>query len=155
MLILNGIDEVRAAVGTHLGHSDYRVVTQQEIDRFAALTGDEQWIHVDVERAKEGPFGGTIAHGLLTLSLGPRLAKTIYRIDGMAVGVNYGYNKIRFPAPVPVNSKVRLGATLSSVEDVAGGVPEGITFVWEVEGGTKPACVAEMLLRYTPAGGSR
>ena len=155
MLILNGIDEVRAAVGTHLGHSDYRVVTQQEIDRFAALTGDEQWIHVDVERAKEGPFGGTIAHGLLTLSLGPRLAKTIYRIDGMAVGVNYGYNKIRFPAPVPVNSKVRLGATLSSVEDVAGGVQVGITFAWEVEGGTKPACVAEMLLRYTPAGGSR
>jgi len=155
MHVLNGIDEVRAAVGTHLGHSDYRVVTQEEIDRFAALTGDEQWIHVDPERARTGPFGGTIAHGLLTLSLGPLLAKAIYRIDGMTMGVNYGYNKIRFPAPVPVNSKVRLGATLSSVEDVAGGVQVGITFVWEVEGGNKPACVAEMLLRYTPAGGSR
>ncbi|HEY3713422.1 MAG TPA: MaoC family dehydratase [Jatrophihabitantaceae bacterium] len=152
MHILNGTDEVRAAVGTHLGYSDYRVVTQDDIDRFAELTGDDQWIHVDVERAGAGPFGGTIAHGLLTLSLGPFLARTLYRIEGMAMGVNYGYDKIRFPAPVPVNSKIRLGATVSSVEDVqggSGGIQVGLTFVWELEGGTKPACVAEMLLRYS------
>ena len=150
MHILNGIDEVRAAVGTHLGYSDYRVVTQDDIDRFAELTGDDQWIHVDVERAGAGPFGATIAHGLLTLSLGPFLARTLYRIEGMAMGVNYGYDKIRFPAPVPVNSKIRLGATVSSVEDVkSGGIQVGLTFVWELEGGAKPACVAEMFLRYS------
>ena len=151
MYVLNGIDEVRAAVGRHLGYSEYLVLTQEHIDRFAALTGDDQWIHVDAQRARTGPFGATIAHGLLTLSIGPTLARTLYRIDGMTMGVNYGYDKIRFPAPVPVESKVRLGATISSVDDVRGGVQVGITFVWEIEGGEKPACVAEMLLRYTGA----
>jgi acyl dehydratase len=147
--ILNGIEEVRAAVGRHLGYSEYKVVTQEDIDRFAELTGDDQWIHVDTELARTGPFGATIAHGLLTLSLGPRLARDVYRIEGMSMGVNYGYDKIRFPAPVPVDSKVRLGATISSVQDVKGGTQVGITFVWELEGVTKPACVAEMLLRYS------
>jgi acyl dehydratase len=151
MRIVTGLDEIRAAAGKHLGYSGYQVITQEDIDAFAALTGDDQWIHTDPQRAATGPFGGTIAHGLLTLSLGPRHAKTIYRIDGMAMGVNYGYDKIRFPAPVPVNSKIRLGATLSSVTDVPGGVQVGITFVWEVEGRTKPACVAEMLIRYAAA----
>lgn len=151
MHILTGIDEVRAALGTHLGHSDYRVVTQDDINRFADLTGDRQWIHVDPERAATGPFGTTIAHGLLTLSLGSRLATTVYRIDGMAMGLNYGYSKIRFPAPVPVNSKIRIGVTVSSVADVPGGIQVGITFVWEIEGGGKPACVAEMLIRYAEA----
>ena len=94
------------------------------------------------------PLGRTIAHGLLTLSIGPRHARTIYRIDGMMMGVNYGYDKIRFPAPFPVDSKVRVGATLSSVTEVPGGVQVGLTFVWEVAGGAKPACVAEMLIRY-------
>jgi acyl dehydratase len=148
--ILNGLDEIRAAVGTHLGYSDYRPVTQEDINAFGELTGDDQWIHVDVERAKkESPFGTTIAHGLLTLSLGPRLARTIYKIEGMKMGVNYGYDKIRFPSPVPVGSNVRLGALLSSVQDVANGVQVGITFVWELEGKDKPACIAEMLLRYS------
>jgi acyl dehydratase len=147
MRIFTGLDEIRAAVGEHLGHSEYQVVTQADIDAFAALTGDDQWIHVDPRRAADGPFGSTIAHGLLTLSLGPRHAKTIYRIDGMAMSVNYGYDKIRFPSPVPVDSKIRLGATLSSVTDVPGGAQVGITFVWEVEGQAKPACVAEMLIR--------
>jgi acyl dehydratase len=147
MRVFNGLDEVRAAVGEHLGYSDYQVITQQDIDAFGALTGDDQWIHTDPERAATGPFGTTIAHGLLTLSLGPRHAKTIYRIDGSRMSVNYGYEKIRFPSPVPVNSKVRLGATLTTVTDVAGGVQIGITFVWEVEGQAKPACVAEMLIR--------
>lgn len=148
MRIINGLAELRAAVGEHLGYSGFRSLSQDEINTFADLTGDHQWIHVDAEKAAQGPFGATIAHGLLTLSLGPTLAQTIYRIDGMAMAVNYGYDKIRFPTPVPVNSKLRLGATLSSVKDVAGGVQVGITFVWEVAGQSKPACVAEMLLRY-------
>ena len=149
MRVLNGVDEVRAAVGQHLGFSDYRVVDQQDVDAFAELTGDDQWIHVDVERASRGPFGGTIAHGLFTLSLGPRLARSVYRIDGMRMGVNYGYDKIRFPAPVRVGAKVRLGVTLASVTEVPGGLQLALNFVWEVEGGAKPACVAEMLLRYS------
>jgi acyl dehydratase len=151
MRIIDGLDELKAGVGEHLGYSEYQTVTQEDIDSFAALTGDDQWIHVDRERAADGPFGGTIAHGLLTLSLGPRLARDVYRIQGMKMGVNYGYDKIRFPAPVPVNSNVRLGATLSSVQEVTGGVQVGITFVWEIAGVTKPACVAEMLLRYAAA----
>lgn len=149
MRILNGVDEVRAAVGEQLGYSDYRTVTQADVDAFAELTGDDQWIHVDVERAKDGPFGRTIAHGLLTLSLGPRLVRSIYKIEGMRMGVNYGYNKVRFPSPVPVDSKVRVGATLKGVEDVTGGLQVCLEFVWELEGGAKPACVAEMLLRYS------
>jgi acyl dehydratase len=149
MRVLNGVDEVRAAVGQQLGYSDYQVVDQRDIDAFAALTGDDQWIHVDVERASQGPFGGTIAHGLLTLSLGPKLARSVYRIDGMQMGVNYGYNKIRFPAPVPVGAKVRLGVTLADVSEVPGGLQVTLNFVWEVEGGGKPACAAEMLLRYS------
>ena len=149
MRVLNGVDEVRAAVGQQLGYSDYQVVDQQDVDAFAALTGDDQWIHVDVERAASGPFGGTIAHGLLTLSLGPRLARSVFRIDGMKMGVNYGYNKIRFPAPVPVGAKIRLGVTVADVSEAPGGLQVTLNFVWEVEGGVKPACVAEMLLRYS------
>lgn len=148
MRIINGLAELEASAGEHLGYSDYRSVTQNDIDKFAESTGDRQWIHVDAEKAATGPFGGTIAHGLLTLSLGPHLAHTIYRIDGMKMGVNYGYDKIRFPSPVPVDSKIRLGATLSSVQTVPSGVQVGITFVWEIAGQPKPACVAEMLLRY-------
>jgi acyl dehydratase len=149
MRVLNGVDEVRAAVGQQLGYSDYQVVDQRDVDAFAALTGDDQWIHVDVERAAHGPFDGTIAHGLLTLSLGPRLAPSVFRIDGMKMGVNYGYNKIRFPAPVPVGSKIRLGVTVADVSEVPGGLQVTLNFVWEVEGAAKPACVAEMLLRYS------
>jgi acyl dehydratase len=148
MRIITGLAGLNASVGQHLGHSDYRVITQEDIDRFADLSGDHQWIHVDTERAAQGPFGGTIAHGMLTLALGAQLASAVYRIEGMRMGVNYGYDKIRFPSPVPVNSKVRLGATLDSVQEVASGVQVGITFIWEIEGRPKPACVAEMLLRY-------
>ncbi|HEY4460703.1 MAG TPA: MaoC family dehydratase [Pseudonocardiaceae bacterium] len=151
MRVINGLDELKASVGEHLGYSEYQTVSQQDIDAFAALTGDDQWIHVDRERAANGPFGGTIAHGLLTLSLGPRLARDVYKIEGMTMGVNYGYDKIRFPAPVPVDSKVRLGVTLSSVQEVAGGIQVGITFLWEIADVSKPACVADMLLRYAAA----
>jgi len=148
MRVLDGADAVRAAVGEHLGYSSYRTVTQADIDTFAELSGDHQWIHVDAGRAAQGPFGGTIAHGLLTLSLGPALANEIYRIEGMKMGVNYGYDRIRFPAPVPVNSKVRLGAEIAGVEDVPGGLQLKLRFTWEMAGGGKPACVADMLLRY-------
>jgi len=147
MRVFHGIDEVKAAVGEHLGYSEYQVVTQQDINTFAALTGDDQWIHTDPRRAKDGPFGTAIAHGLLTLSLGPRHAKQVYKIDGLKAAVNYGYDKIRFPAPVRVDSRIRVGAVISSVADVKGGVQIAITFTWEIEGGTKPACVADMLVR--------
>ncbi|MEO3783735.1 MaoC family dehydratase [Actinocorallia sp. B10E7] len=148
MRVLNGVDEIRAAVGHHLGYSGYRTVTQKDIDTFAELTGDDQWIHVDAERAAQGPYGRTIAHGLLTLSLGPRLVREIYRIEGMKMGVNYGYDRIRFPSPVPVDSKVRVGAEIEDVEDASGGLLVRLRFTWEVEGASKPACVASMLLRY-------
>lgn len=149
MRVLDGIDELRAAVGEHLGYSDYRTVSQADINTFADLTGDHQWIHVDPDRATDGPFGGTIAHGLLTLSLGPRMVNDIFRIEGMRMGVNYGYDRIRFPAPVPVDSKVRVGAALEAVEEVPGGVQVRMAFTWEIEGRNKPACVAAMLLRYS------
>ncbi|GAB2862139.1 MaoC family dehydratase [Actinocorallia aurea] len=149
MRVLNGVEEIKAAIGEHLGYSSYRTVTQADIDTFAALTGDDQWIHVDPERAAQGPFGGTIAHGLLTLSLGPRLVREIYRIEGMRMGVNYGYDRIRFPSPVPVDAKVRVGAEIEDVQDVPGGLQVRLRFTWEVEGAAKPACVAAMLLRYS------
>ncbi|GAA0957915.1 MaoC family dehydratase [Actinocorallia libanotica] len=149
MRVLNGVDEIRASIGLHLGYSGYRTVTQRDIDVFAELTGDDQWIHVDAERAAQGPFGGTIAHGLLTLSLGPRLVREIYRIEGVRMGVNYGYDKIRFPSPVPVDAKVRVGAEIEDVQDVTGGILVRLRFTWEVEGAAKPACVASMLLRYS------
>lgn len=148
MRVLNGVDEIRAAIGEHLGHSEYRTVTQKDIDTFAELTGDDQWIHVDAGRAAQGPYGRTIAHGLLTLSLGPKLVREVYRIEGMKMGVNYGYDRIRFPSPVPVDSKVRVGAEIEDVEDVKGGLLVRLRFTWEVEGASKPACVASMLLRY-------
>ena len=118
---IDGIDGLKACVGQHLGYSDYVDITQEQVNLFAEATGDHQWIHVDVERATAGPFGGPIAHGYLTLSLGPALLPQIMRVNGVAMGVNYGTNKVRFPSPVPVGSKLRLGATLTGVEDVAGG----------------------------------
>ena len=144
---INGTDELRSLIGEHLGYSDYVEITQEQVNQFADATGDHQWIHVDVERAAAGPFGGPIAHGYLTLSLGPMLAPQIYRVDGFTMGVNYGADKIRFPAPVPVGSKLRLGATLLDVTDVAGGIQMKVEYAFEVEGGSKPACVAEAIFR--------
>ena len=149
MITVKGLDELRAKAGEHLGYSDWQEVTQDQVNLFADATGDHQWIHVDVERAKHGPFGGTIAHGYLTLSLGPTLlSQQIVKIEGMAMGLNYGCNKVRFPSPVPVGSKLRLGASLDSVQDVEGGVQAIITLTFELEGGSKPACVAEVVYRY-------
>ena len=115
---INGLDELTTLVGEHLGYSDYVEITQEQVNAFADATGDHQWIHVDVERAKAGPFGAPIAHGYLTLSLGPMLSPQVYRIDGFSMGVNYGAEKIRFPSPVPVGSKLRLGVTLLEVTEV-------------------------------------
>lgn len=145
---VDGIEGLKERVGSHLGYSPWHEVTQEQVNAFADATGDHQWIHVDVERAKAGPFGGPIAHGYLTLSLAPILLGEVLRVDGVAMGVNYGLNRLRFPAPVPVGSKMRLGAALDKVEDVAGGVQATVTATWEVEGGTKPVCVAELLFRY-------
>ena len=147
MLTLNGLDEVKAYVGKELGVSDWHEVTQEKIDRFAEVTGDDQWIHVDPERAKESPFGGTIAHGYYTLSLAPRFSYDMVNFEGFAFGVNYGLNRVRFPAPMPVGGKVRMRATLASVEEIPGGAQIATTLTFERDGGEKPVCVAESLAR--------
>ncbi len=146
---LAGLDAVRAAVGTHLGYSDWTTVTQERVNQFADATGDHQWIHVDVERAKaESPFGGPIAHGYLTLSLSNELLPQIVEVQGISMGVNYGVDKIRFPSPVPVGSRVRAGAELVEVSDVPGGLQTLVRITIEVEGASKPACVIDSLSRY-------
>ena len=141
-------DELTSRIGTHLGYSDYREVTQDQVNRFADATGDHQWIHIDVERAKAGPFGTPIAHGYLTLSLAPALLAEILQVSGVQMGVNYGANKIRFTAPVPVGAKVRAGVELKAVESIAGGAQITLQTTFECEGSTKPSCVAELLFRY-------
>jgi acyl dehydratase len=146
--VLDGVDAVRAAVGTHLGYSDWLEIDQERIDLFAAATGDDQWIHVDPVRAAEGPFGATIAHGYLTLSLTSLFLPQIVEVRGFSMGLNYGTAKVRFPAPVPVGSRVRGGAELTAVEDVPGGIQTTMVVTVEVEGGAKPACVVESLSRW-------
>jgi len=141
------IDELRSAVGTDVGSSDWIDIDQQRIDLFADATGDHQWIHVDPERAAAGPFGTTVAHGFLTLSLLPRLGEGLVDVEGMTMGVNYGLNKVRFPAPVPVGSRVRAHVRLLSVDDVPGGVQVVTQVTIEREGGDKPVCVADSVSR--------
>ncbi|SNR46111.1 MaoC family dehydratase [Blastococcus mobilis] len=141
--------EVPALLGTELGSSDWHEVTQDHVNLFAEATGDHQWIHVDVERAKaESPFGGPIAHGYLTLSLLASLSAQVLVVTDTVMAVNYGLNKVRFPSPVPVGSKVRLTATLKSVEEIVGGVQLVLAAVIEREGGDKPVCIAEPVFRY-------
>ena len=142
------IDDLTALVGTHLGYSDYVHVTQEQVNLFADATGDHQWIHVDPVRAEAGPFGRTIAHGYLTLSLIPVLLGGVMKVDGVTMGVNYGSNKVRFTSPVPVGSEIRAGATLASVEEVSGGVQVTLDVVVEVKDATKPSCVAQVVSRY-------
>src|SRR2546430_5446818 len=146
---IKGAEELKSKVGDHLGYSDWHAVTQEQVNLFAEATGDHQWIHVDPERAKAGPFGGTIAHGYLTMSLAPALLQEVWQVDGMRMGLNYGINKLRFPAPVPVGSKVRADVTLGNVEEVGGGgfqVTLNVTV--EIDGQDKPGCVAEVVYRY-------
>ena len=146
--VINGIEGLTAQVGQHLGYSDYVDITQERVNQFAEATGDHQWIHVDPERArKESPFGGPIAHGYLTLSLGPMLGPLVYQVSGVKLGVNYGANKVRFMAPVPVGARVRLGAKLLTADAIAGGVQATFEYTFEVEGATKPSCVAEVIFR--------
>jgi acyl dehydratase len=147
MKIYESVDALRAAVGQHAGYSDWHEVTQEQIDLFARATGDYQWIHVDPERAARGPFGTTIAHGYLTLSLIPMLAAQVSRVEGVSMVVNYGLNRVRFPSPVPVGSRVRAGVVPKSVEDVPGGVQVISEVTIEREGGDKPCCVAETVAR--------
>lgn len=143
--------ELAAAVGKHLGYSDWIEITQDRVNRFADATGDHQWIHVDPERAKSGPFGGTIAHGYLTMSLVNLFLPQIMEVRGISMGVNYGADKLRFPAPVKVGARVRGGGELLKVEDVKGGAVQATVRVTvEVEGGDRPGCVVETISRYVP-----
>ena len=147
--VFEGLDELRAGVGKHLGFSDWLEVTQERVNLFAEATGDHQWIHVDVDRAKaESPFGGPIAHGYLTLSLSNFFLPQVVEVRGVSMGVNYGANKVRFPAPVPVGSRLRAGVELAAVEEVSGGVQTTMVVTVEIEGAAKPACVIESLSRY-------
>ncbi|GAB3385554.1 MaoC family dehydratase [Amycolatopsis echigonensis] len=148
MRIFSDISELAAAAGEELGSSDWLVVDQERIDTFAEVTGDHQWIHVDPVRAAEGPFGGTIAHGLLTLSLLPVFQHQIYRVDGVRMAVNYGFNKVRLPSPVPVGAKLRATSKLAEVTELDGAVQAVVATTIEIEGAAKPACVIESIVRY-------
>jgi acyl dehydratase len=147
-IVFEGLDELRGAVGAELGPSDWHEITQRQIDLFAEASGDHQWIHVDRERAAAGPFGTTIAHGFLTLALVSDLMSHVITVRGISMGINYGANRVRFPAPVPVGSKVRARGKIASVDDVAGGVQTMTVVTIEIEGNEKPACVVESLSRY-------
>jgi acyl dehydratase len=146
---VNGIDELKALVGQTIGPSDWREVTQADIDKFAEVSGDHQWIHVDVERAKtESPFGVTIAHGNLTLSMADGFRDQLFRSEGFRMGVNYGWNKVRYPAPVPSGSRIRASIETLSVDEVGGGWYQLVQkWTVEVDGGEKPVCVAESVVR--------
>jgi acyl dehydratase len=141
-------EALRGAVGTHLGFSDWVEITQERIDQFAEATGDRQWIHVDPQRAKHGPFGTTIAHGYLTLAITNLFLPQLLRVPAATLGVNYGANKVRFPAPVPVGSRIRMGAEIIDVQDVPGGVQVTTRNTVEIDGSDKPACVVEAISRF-------
>ncbi|MEU7812838.1 MaoC family dehydratase [Pseudonocardia sp. NPDC049154] len=145
--IFASVDELAEAKGESFGPTEWVQIDQERVDRFAEATGDRQWIHVDPERAASGPFGGTIAHGFLTLSLLPTLQAQLYTVENVKVGINYGLNKVRFPAPVPVGKRVRLSSTLTDVRKTEGFVESIVTSTLEVEGSDKPACVIESVGR--------
>jgi len=145
---VQGVDGFHGLAGTHLGYSDWERIDQERVNLFADATGDHQWIHVDPERAKTGPFGGAIAHGYLTLSLAPVLLNRVISVEGMTFGVNYGCNKVRFPSPVLVGSDLRLGAAVAAVEDTEGGVQVTYDLTLEVRDAPKPSCVAQVVYRY-------
>uniref|UniRef100_UPI00356402CB MaoC family dehydratase n=1 Tax=Nocardioides sp. TaxID=35761 RepID=UPI00356402CB len=140
------VDEITAAIGEDLGSSDWLTIDQERVDTFADATDDHQWIHVDVERAATGPFGGTIAHGYLTVSLLPFLGSQIFTLETPGARLNYGLNKVRFPNPVPVGSRVRATCTFTDAAELGAGLQLTMKYVIEIEGETKPACVAEMLV---------
>src|SRR5690606_17958685 len=143
-----GVEGVKQLAGKHVGYSEWLEITQERVNLFADATGDHQWIHVDPERAKQSPFGGPIAHGYLTLSLTPYFLPQILKIEGFSMGVNYGTDRVRFPSPVPVGSKLRCGAQVDEVTEIAGGVQMKLTLTFEVQGSEKPACVATIIVRH-------
>ncbi|MFC9679779.1 MaoC family dehydratase [Streptomyces sp. NPDC056948] len=147
-ITVNGLGELKKLAGSDLGTSEWIEVTQERIDTFADATGDHQWIHVDPEKAKEGPFGAPIAHGYLTLSLFIPLFTELLDVQGVTTKVNYGLNKVRFPSPVKVGSRIRLTARLAEVEDVPGGAQITVEGAIEIEGGSKPAAVLQSLSRF-------
>jgi acyl dehydratase len=146
-ITVGSIEEYASHVGEHLGWSGWTTVTQEQVNAFAEATGDRQWIHVDPERAKDGPFGGTIAHGYLTLSLIPVLMAGMIQVTGARMGVNYGANRIRFPSPVHVGAEIRLGATLAEVTEIDGGAQSIVDVTIEERGAAKPSCVAQVVFR--------
>jgi acyl dehydratase len=148
MRIFESLTELQSAVGEELGASDWLLIDQARIDLFAEATGDHQWIHTDPVRAQAGPFGTTIAHGYLTLSLVAKFTEETFEVRGIQGAINYGLNKVRFPSPVPVNARVRAVTRLVSYEEIAGGGQILLSIVVETEGGSKPACVAESIVRF-------
>ncbi|GAA5165604.1 MULTISPECIES: MaoC family dehydratase [Amycolatopsis] len=150
MRVFQSLREFERAAGTRLGHGEWFEVAQDRIDRFADATGDRQWIHVDPRRAEAGPFGTTIAHGFLTLSLIPALTEGIVRVAGLAAAVNYGCGKVRFPAPLPVGSRIRAGVDLVSVDSTTAGALSTTRVTVEREGSGKPVCVADTLTLLVP-----
>lgn len=149
MTVLLSRETLPGLVGTVIGPGEWVEVTQDRVNEFANASGDHQWIHVDVERAKAGPFGGTIAHGLLTLSMIAALAQGLTKFDGFKMGVNYGYEKVRFPTPVPVGSRLRVSAKILSFEPVGPTFQTIVEYTVEREGADKPACVAQMIFRHS------
>ena len=147
-LVITGVEGLEARVGQTVGVSDWKPVVQDDITTFARLTGDEQWIHVDPERAAAGPFGATIQHGFLTLGLSTGLLWSVCVVDGFGVILNYGLNKVRFPAPLPVGSRIRMHVQIAQVKQLEGGVEVVWGLTYEVEGRPKPCCVAELVFRY-------
>lgn len=146
--VFTSVGELRDAVGQEIGPTEWFAIDQQRIDRFAEATGDHQWIHVDPRRAADGPFGTTIAHGYLTLSLIPSFTPQLFRVEGVSMGVNYGVNKVRFPSPVPVGSRLRATARIAEVSEVTGGAQLVSVITVAREGGEKPVCVAETVVRF-------
>ena len=146
--VFEGVDALRGAAGTALGETEWLAITQDRVDTFAEATGDHQWIHVDPERAADGPFGGTIAHGYLTLSLTNLFLPQLLEVRDVSMGVNYGVDRVRFPAPVPVGSRIRASAEITEVTEVAGGVQIITRITVEREGGDRPVCIVDAISRF-------
>lgn len=146
--IVTAIDDLPSLVGKEFGPSSWREISQEDVNVFAQVSGDDNPIHLDQEFASKTPFGGTIAHGLLTLSLVVPLMAEVFEVTGVAMGINYGLNKVRFPAPVPVGSRIRVHGSVSTVTEVPGGWQLEVPVTFEIENAPKPACVAEFVLRY-------